>query len=110
VSFEDAMSLLDALAGTRALAYRKLFDGRAIQSTIGEEELLAMRKDRRETKHKDPRYHGTPIDRRQDPMREYYDTNCKKMNWIILCLHLAQIEHLRRALGRQRPARREGPT
>jgi len=42
VSLEDAMSLLDALAGARALAYRKLFDGRSIRSTMNGEELLTV--------------------------------------------------------------------
>ena len=32
VTFADAMALLDALAGAKALSYRKLFDGRAVQS------------------------------------------------------------------------------
>jgi hypothetical protein len=42
VSFEDAMLLLDALAGARALAYRKLFDGRSIQSAMNGQELLTV--------------------------------------------------------------------
>ena len=42
VTFDDAMSLLQALAGARALSYRKLFDGRAVQSTMTSEELLAI--------------------------------------------------------------------
>jgi len=36
------MSLLDALAGARALSYRKLFDSRAILSSMTGEELLAV--------------------------------------------------------------------
>jgi len=36
------MTLLDAVAGTRALSYRKLFDGRAVQSSMTGEELLAV--------------------------------------------------------------------
>ena len=40
VTLADAMSLLEALAGAKALPYRKLFDGRAIQSTMTGEELL----------------------------------------------------------------------
>jgi hypothetical protein len=36
------MSLLEALAGAKALSYRKLFDGRAVQSTMTGEELLAI--------------------------------------------------------------------
>jgi hypothetical protein len=36
------MALLDALAGAGALSYRKLFDGRAVQSAMTGEELLAV--------------------------------------------------------------------
>ena len=42
VGLADAMSLLEALAGARALAYRKLFDGRAVQSAMTGDELLAV--------------------------------------------------------------------
>ena len=42
VTFADAMALLDALAGARALSYRKLFDGREVQSSMTAEELLAV--------------------------------------------------------------------
>ena len=42
VTFADAMALLDALAGARALPYRKLFDGRAVLSSMTGEELLAV--------------------------------------------------------------------
>jgi hypothetical protein len=42
VTFADAMALLDALAGAKALSYRKLFDGRAVQSSMAGEELLAV--------------------------------------------------------------------
>ena len=42
VTFDDAMSLLEALAGARALAYRKLFDGRAVQPTMTGDELLVV--------------------------------------------------------------------
>ena len=42
VTFADAMSLLDALAGARALSYRKLFDARAVQSSMTGEELLMV--------------------------------------------------------------------
>jgi hypothetical protein len=42
VTLADAMSLLEALAGAGALSYRKLFDGRAVQSTMTSEELLAV--------------------------------------------------------------------
>jgi hypothetical protein len=42
ITLGDAMSLLEALAGAGALSYRKLFDGRALQSTMTDEELLAV--------------------------------------------------------------------
>ncbi len=42
VTVADAMSLLEALAGAKALSYRKLFDGRAAQSTMTGDELLAI--------------------------------------------------------------------
>ena len=42
VTFPDAMSLLEAMAGARALSYRKLFDGRAVQSTMTADEVLAV--------------------------------------------------------------------
>ena len=42
VTLADAMSLLDALAGAGALSYRKLFDGRAVQSSMTGQELLAV--------------------------------------------------------------------
>ena len=42
VGLADAMSLLEALAGARALSYRKLFDGRAVQSAMTGDELLAV--------------------------------------------------------------------
>lgn len=42
VTFPDAMSLLETLAGAKALSYRKLFDGRAVQSTMSGDELLAV--------------------------------------------------------------------
>ena len=42
VTFADAMALLDALAGAKALSYRKLFDGRAVQSSMTGEELLTV--------------------------------------------------------------------
>lgn len=42
VTLDDAMSLLEALAGAKALSYRKLFDGRAVQSSMTGEELLAV--------------------------------------------------------------------
>ena len=34
VTIEDAMSLLEALAGAKGLSYRKLFDGCAVQSAM----------------------------------------------------------------------------
>ena len=42
VTFHDAISLLKALAGAKALSYRKLFDGSAVQSTMTGEELLSV--------------------------------------------------------------------
>ena len=42
VTFADAMALLDALAGSGALSYRKLFDGRAVQSSMTGEEVLMV--------------------------------------------------------------------
>jgi hypothetical protein len=42
VTLADAMALLDAVAGAGALSYRKLFDGRAVQSSMTGEELLAV--------------------------------------------------------------------
>jgi hypothetical protein len=42
VTFDDAMLLLDVLVGAGALAYGKLFDGRAAQSAMTMDELLAV--------------------------------------------------------------------
>lgn len=42
VTFDDAMSLLEALAGAKALTYRKLFDGRTVQSAMTGDELLGV--------------------------------------------------------------------
>ena len=42
VAFADAMALLDALAGAKALSYRKLFDGRAVKAAMTGEELLTV--------------------------------------------------------------------
>ena len=42
VSLGDAFDLLEALAGSGALAYRKLFDGREAVSTMAVDELLAL--------------------------------------------------------------------
>ena len=41
-TFADAMALLDALAGAKALSYRKLFDGRAVRSAMTRDDLLAV--------------------------------------------------------------------
>jgi hypothetical protein len=42
VTLDDALSLLEALEGAKALSYRKLFDGRAVQSAMTGDELLAV--------------------------------------------------------------------
>src|SRR5687767_8853293 len=42
VTLDDAISLLEALEGAKALPYRKLFDGRAVQSAMSGDELLAI--------------------------------------------------------------------
>jgi hypothetical protein len=42
VSLADATSLLEVLAGARALSYRKLFDGRQVHSTMTDNELLTL--------------------------------------------------------------------
>lgn len=42
VSLADAMLLLEALAGAKALSYRKFFDGRLVQSTMTREDLLTV--------------------------------------------------------------------
>jgi hypothetical protein len=42
VTFDDAMSLLNAMAGAKALSYRKLFDGRAVHSAMTPDELLTV--------------------------------------------------------------------
>ena len=42
VTLSDAMALLEALAGAKALSYRKLFDGRAVQSTMTGDKILAV--------------------------------------------------------------------
>jgi hypothetical protein len=42
VTLHDAMSLLEALAGAGALSYRKLFDGREVQSAMTGDDLLAV--------------------------------------------------------------------
>ena len=42
VTLADAMSLLDAQAGAGAVSYRKLFDGRAVQSSMTGDEILEV--------------------------------------------------------------------
>ena len=42
VTLADAMALLEALAGAKALSYRKLFDGRAVRSAMTGDDLLAV--------------------------------------------------------------------
>lgn len=42
ITFSDAASLLDALAGAKALPYRKIIDGSAAHSTMTYEELLTL--------------------------------------------------------------------
>ena len=42
VTFDDAMALLNAMAGAKALSYRKLFDGRAVRSAMTPDELLTV--------------------------------------------------------------------
>lgn len=42
VTLADAMSLLDAQEGAGAVSYRKLFDGRAAQSSMTGDEILAV--------------------------------------------------------------------
>jgi hypothetical protein len=42
VTLDDAMSFLEALAGAKALSYRKLFDGRAVQSRMTGDDILAV--------------------------------------------------------------------
>jgi hypothetical protein len=42
VTLTDAMSLLEGLAGAKALSYRKLFDGRAVLAAMDGEEILAV--------------------------------------------------------------------
>jgi hypothetical protein len=42
VSLADAMSLVEVLVGARALSYRKLFDGRQVQSTMTGDDLLEL--------------------------------------------------------------------
>src|ERR1044072_10032948 len=42
VSLNDAIDLLEAMAGARAMAYRKLFDGRAATPSMTPDELLSL--------------------------------------------------------------------
>jgi hypothetical protein len=42
VSMADAVELLDAMAGAKAMSYRKLFDGRAATPTLTPDELLSL--------------------------------------------------------------------
>ena len=42
VSLDDALDLLEAMAGARAMAYRKLFDGRAAAPNMTPDELLSL--------------------------------------------------------------------
>jgi hypothetical protein len=42
VTLDDAMGLLEALEGAKALSYRKLFDGRAVTSAMSGDDLLAL--------------------------------------------------------------------
>jgi hypothetical protein len=40
VTLAEAMSLLEALAGAKAISYRKLFDGRAVHGAMTGDEIL----------------------------------------------------------------------
>jgi hypothetical protein len=42
VSLSDAVEFLEAMAGAKAMGYRKLFDGRAATSTMSPDELLSL--------------------------------------------------------------------
>lgn len=42
MTFDDAMCLLEALAGANAPTYRKLFHGRGVQSAMTSDELLGV--------------------------------------------------------------------
>jgi hypothetical protein len=42
VSLNDAIDLLDAMAGAKAMTYRKLFDGRAGIASMSPDELLSL--------------------------------------------------------------------
>lgn len=42
VTLNDAVDLLEAMAGAKAMAYRKLFDGRAATPTMTGDEMLSL--------------------------------------------------------------------
>jgi hypothetical protein len=42
VTLNDAIDLLEAMAGAKAMAYRKLFDGRAATPTMTGDEMLSL--------------------------------------------------------------------
>jgi hypothetical protein len=42
VTLSDAVDLLDAMAGAKAMSYRKLFDGRAATPSMTPDELLSI--------------------------------------------------------------------
>ena len=42
VTLSDAIDLLDAMAGAKAMSYRKLFDGRAATPSMTSDELLSL--------------------------------------------------------------------
>jgi hypothetical protein len=42
VSLNDAIGLLEAMAGAKAMTYRKLFDGRAAMPTMTPDEMLSL--------------------------------------------------------------------
>ena len=42
VSLNDAIDLLEAMAGAKAMSYRKLFDGRAATPSMTADELLSL--------------------------------------------------------------------
>jgi hypothetical protein len=42
VCMSDAVELLEAMAGAKAMAYRKLFDGRAAVPTLTSDEMLSL--------------------------------------------------------------------
>jgi hypothetical protein len=42
VALDDAIEFLEAMAGAKAMAYRKLFDGRAATPTMTPDEMLSL--------------------------------------------------------------------